>query len=55
MELPLSKLIFMLNKEVAPLFDYKPGINVAVLAPSATVTDTELSIDDVALFLKKPV
>jgi len=55
MELPLSKLIFMLNKEVAPLFDYEPGINVAVPAPLATVTDTELTIDDVALFFKKSV
>lgn len=55
MELPLAKLIFMLNKEVAPRFDYEPGINVESRAPSATVTDTELTIDDVALFLKKSV
>jgi formate dehydrogenase subunit beta len=53
MELPLAKLIFMLNKEIAPRFDYEPGINVEALAPSATVTDTELTIEDVALFLKK--
>ena len=45
----------MLNKEVAPRFDYEPGINVAVPAPLATVTDTELTIDDVALFFKKSV
>ena len=45
----------MLNKKVTPRFDYEPGINGEVLAPSATVTDTELTIDDVALFLKKSV
>jgi len=49
MELPLSRLIFMLNRELAGIFKYEPGIEVSALPPLRTVTDEELSISGVEL------
>jgi len=47
MELPLSRLIFMLNRELAGIFKYEPGMNVSELPPLRTVTDQELSLSSV--------
>jgi len=47
MELPLSRLIFMLSRELAGIFDYEPGMDVSALPPLRTVTDQELSLSDV--------
>jgi formate dehydrogenase subunit beta len=47
MELPLSRLIFLLNRELAAIFKYEPGMNVDELPPLRTITDQELSIDGV--------
>ena len=47
MELPLSRLIFMLSRELAGIFDYEPGMDVSALPPLRTVTDQELSLTDV--------
>jgi len=47
MELPLSKLIFMLNKELVGIFHYEPGMDVNILPPLRTVTDEELSLTGV--------
>jgi hypothetical protein len=49
MELPLSRLIFMLNRELSAIFKYEPGIEVSTLPPLRTVTDEELSISEVEL------
>jgi formate dehydrogenase subunit beta len=44
MELPLSRLIFMLNRELARIFKYEPGMDVNARPPLRTVTDKELSL-----------
>ena len=43
-ELPLSKLIHMLNSELSAIFKYQPGMDVNVLPPLRTVTDKELAV-----------
>jgi len=47
MELPLSRLIFMLSRELAGIFNYEPGTDVSQLPPLRTVTDRELSLGGV--------
>ncbi len=47
MELPLSRLIFLLNRELAGIFKYEPGMEVSELPPLRTITDQELSISGV--------
>lgn len=47
MELPLSRLIFMLNRELAGIFVHEPGMDVNALPPLRTVTDRELTIEGV--------
>ena len=47
MELPISRLIFMLNRDLAGIFHYEPGEDVSQLPPLRTVTDHELSISGV--------
>jgi formate dehydrogenase subunit beta len=47
MELPLSRLIFLLNRELAHVFKYEPGMEVSELPPLRTVTDQELSLSGV--------
>jgi len=43
MELPLSRLIFMLNRELVSIFNYEPGMDVEQLPPLKTVPNQELS------------
>lgn len=47
MELPLSRLIFMLSKKLTGIFQYEPGMDVSALPPLRTVTDQELSLTGV--------
>jgi len=47
MELPLSRLIFMLNRELFGIFHYEPGVDVSTLPPLRTVTDEELKLEGV--------
>ena len=49
MNLPLSRFIFMLNREIAAIFKYEPGMDVETLPPCRIVTDEELSISGVEL------
>ena len=51
MELPLSLLIFMLNRDLASIFKYEPGMDVSAMPPLRTVTDEELKIEGVELAL----
>jgi len=44
MELPLSQLIFMLNRELADIFKYEPGMDINAPIPLKSVTDKELAI-----------
>nr|MDO8089473.1 Coenzyme F420 hydrogenase/dehydrogenase, beta subunit C-terminal domain [Candidatus Sigynarchaeota archaeon] len=53
MEIPISKLFHMLNKELSPLFEYVPGRAADQLPPLTVVTDEELRVDEPYLFLKK--
>jgi formate dehydrogenase subunit beta len=49
MNLPLSRFIFMLNREIAAIFKYEPGMDVGVLPPCRIVTEEEASISGVEL------
>jgi formate dehydrogenase subunit beta len=49
MELPLSRLIFMLSKELGVIFNYEPGMDVSALPPLRTITDAEMAIEGVDL------
>ena len=49
MNLPLSRFVFMLNREIAAIFKYEPGMDVDALSPCRIVTDEELSISGVEL------
>jgi len=49
MNLPLSRFIFMLSKEIGDIFKYEPGMDVSALPPCRIVTDEELSISGVEL------
>jgi len=45
MEIPLTRLYSVLNRELADIFDYKPGVDIDQPPPLTTVTEQELSID----------
>ncbi len=47
MELPLARLTFLLNRELAGIFKYEPGMDVGELPPLRTVTDEESSLSEV--------
>ena len=47
MELPLSRLIFLLSKKIGAIFQYEPGMDATKLPPLKTVTDRELSLEGV--------
>ena len=51
MEIPLSLFIFMLNRELATVFKYEPGMDMEALPPLRTVTDEELKLESVVLTL----
>jgi formate dehydrogenase subunit beta len=51
MEIPLSRLIFMLNRELAQIFRYEPGMDVSTMPPLRTVTKEELGMSAVELAL----
>jgi formate dehydrogenase subunit beta len=52
MEIPLTRLYHMLNRELCSMFDYVPGMNVSDYPPLTMVTDEEVAIDDVNVFKK---
>ena len=43
-ELPLSRLVHMLNSEISPLFEYEPGMDLDVPPPLSTVTEEEFTM-----------
>jgi len=43
-ELPLSRLVHMLNNEISPLFEYEPGMDADVPPPLSMVTEEELTM-----------
>jgi len=45
--IPLTRLIFMLNKELYDIFKYQPGVDVEARPPLRTVTDGELAVETV--------
>jgi formate dehydrogenase subunit beta len=51
MEIPLARLIFMLNRQLAQVFKYEPGMDVGARPPLRTVTDEELRVSSVELSL----
>ncbi len=53
MEIPLTKLYYMLNCELSSLFDYIPGMDVSNYPPLTTVTDEELHIEEVNVLRRK--
>jgi formate dehydrogenase subunit beta len=46
-EIPLSRLIFMLNRELAVIFKHEPGMDIGILPPLRTITDEELRMPGV--------
>ena len=48
-ELPLSRFIHMLNKEISAIFKYEPGVDVETLPPLRSVTDKELTMPGVEI------
>jgi formate dehydrogenase subunit beta len=51
MDLPLARLIFMLNRELGGIFKNEPGMDVNAPIPLKSVTDEELTVDTVELQL----
>lgn len=51
MNLPLTRLIFMLNREIAGVFKYEPGMDLGAHRPCTFVTEEEIRIDAVSLSL----
>jgi len=47
MEIPLSRLIFMLSKKIGNIFNYQPGMDTSQMPPLRTVTDKELTEEGV--------
>jgi formate dehydrogenase subunit beta len=47
MEIPISRLIFFLNKKISDIFQYEPGMDVTKLPPLRTITDQELTLSGV--------
>jgi len=44
MDLPLARLIFMLNRELGDIFKNEPGMDVSAPIPLKSVTDEELAV-----------
>ncbi|MFC2003168.1 Coenzyme F420 hydrogenase/dehydrogenase, beta subunit C-terminal domain [Chloroflexota bacterium] len=51
MELPLASLIFFLNRELAGIFGYEPGMDVSALPPLRTFTEAEMALEGTELTL----
>jgi formate dehydrogenase subunit beta len=49
MDLPLARLIFMLNRELGNIFKNEPGMDVNAPIPLKSVTDEELTVSGVEL------
>ncbi|MBC8249695.1 MAG: Coenzyme F420 hydrogenase/dehydrogenase, beta subunit C-terminal domain [Anaerolineales bacterium] len=49
MNLPLTRLIFMLNRQIAEIFKYEPGMDPSTRPPCAFVTEEETSLDTVSI------
>lgn len=49
MNLPLTRLIFMLNREIADVFHYEPGMDLDTHPPCAFVTEEELDLEAIRL------
>jgi formate dehydrogenase subunit beta len=42
MEIPISKLYHMLNKELSVIFKYEPGLDISSLPPISTIAEEDL-------------
>jgi formate dehydrogenase subunit beta len=51
MEIPLARLIFMLNRELADIFKREPGMDIDTPIPLKSITDDELAMAGVELAL----
>ncbi len=51
MELPISRLIFLLSKKIGAIFKHEPGMDVTELPPLRTITDQELTNEGVEVAL----
>ncbi len=47
--IPLTRLIFMLNKELYGIFKYQPGLDITSRPPLRSITDEELTMPGVEL------
>jgi len=51
MEIPISRLIFLLSKKIGATFNYEPGMDASQMPPLRTVTDKELTEEGVEITL----
>ena len=49
MEIPISKLYHMLQKELGSIFHYEPGLDITAAPPLGMISEEELKIKDVEL------
>lgn len=47
MEIPISRLIFLLSQKIGDIFNYQPGMDTSQMPPLRTVTDKELTEEGV--------
>jgi len=50
MEIPLTKLFQMVNRELTGVFDYVPGMDVTDDPPLTTITEEEAHVEEVDTF-----
>ena len=51
MEIPISRLIFLLSKKIGATFNYEPGMDASQMPPLRTITDKELTVEGVEITL----
>jgi len=51
MDIPLSRLIFLLSKKIGAIFKYEPGMDATKLPPLRTVNDEELTNEGIEVAL----
>jgi formate dehydrogenase subunit beta len=50
-EIPLARLVHMLNRELGAVFKYEPGMDVSAPPPLGTVTEEEFDMAGVGINL----
>jgi formate dehydrogenase subunit beta len=54
MNLPLARFIFMLNRQIAGIFQHEPGMDIDAPPPCGFITEEEAGVDAVSLSIAEP-